>query len=89
MAAVRLDAMLREFSAPTRTDTAAEDVDGVLADLEGRFPRLRLRLRDEAGRVRRFVRVYVNGRPIEELQGTATRLGAADQVEILHSIQGG
>ena len=89
MAAVRLDAMLREFSAPTRTDTMAEDVDAALADLEARFPRLRLRLRDEAGRVRRFVRVYVNGRSIEELQGTATRLTAADQVEILHSIQGG
>lgn len=89
MAEVRLDAMLREFSAPTRTRASAENVAGVLAELESRFPRLRLRIRDESGRVRRFVRVYVNGRPIEELDGLATRLAPADEIEILHSIQGG
>ncbi|HYK92436.1 MAG TPA: MoaD/ThiS family protein [Thermoplasmata archaeon] len=89
MTEIRLDAMLREFSAPTRTETTARDVDALLTDLETRFPRLRLRLRDEAGQLRRFVRVFVNGQPIDELQGFATRLDAHDQVEILHSIQGG
>lgn len=89
MAEIRLDAMLREFSAPTRTRTEAADVEALLEDLEGRYPRLRLRLRDETGRVRRFVRVFVNGKAIEELDGVETRLAAADRVEILHSIQGG
>ena len=89
MAEVRLDAMLREFAAPTRTRAGAPNVDGVLSELEERFPRLKLRLRDERGRVRRFVRVYVNGRSIDELDGLATRVTSTDEVEILHSIQGG
>lgn len=89
MAEVRLDAMLREYSAPTRTETDATSVESLLTDLESRYPRLRLRLRDEAGTIRRFVRVFVNGRSIEELAGLTTPLGASDRVEILHSIQGG
>ena len=89
MAEVRLDTMLRQFSAPTRAAVEASDVRGLLEGLEEKFPRLRFRIRDETGAVRRFIRVFVNGQAIDELQGLGTPLGHADQVEILHSIQGG
>lgn len=47
MASVRLDGMLREYVAQTELASDATSVGKVLDDLEGRFPRLRFRVRDE------------------------------------------
>lgn len=89
MATVRLDGMLSEFIRHRRLESQAGTVEGLIDELEGKFPRLRHRLRDETRTVRPFVRVYVNGEEISALQGVRTPLTAADRVEILHSIQGG
>ncbi len=89
MATVRLDAMLREFAPLGAIPSSAQTVGSALDDLEERFPRLRFKLRDELGTVRRFVRVFVNGTGIERLNGLETPLASSDQVDILHSIQGG
>ena len=89
MVEVRLDAMLREFGAPARTDVPAESVKAVLEGLERQYPRLKHRIRDETGTVRRYVRIFVNGEAIPEPAGLDVPLRAEDRVEILHSIQGG
>jgi sulfur-carrier protein len=89
MASVHLDAMLREFVPRQRVALEAADVGALLDGLETQFPRLRFKLRDESGAVRRFVRVFVNGEEIHQLDGLATRLNRDDTVDILHSIQGG
>jgi len=81
--------MLKEFAPKLKLSTEAATVEGLLDDLESRYPRLRFRLRDETGRVRPFVRVFVNGEEIGDLAGLATPLGASDSIDILHSIQGG
>ncbi len=81
--------MLREYGPRGRLSSAAPDVEGLLDELEERYPRLRFKLRDETGRVRRFVKIFVNGATIDRLAGLGTPLGAADEVDILHSIQGG
>ena len=89
MASVRLDAMLKEFLPKVKLSSDAPSIEGILVDLETRFPRLRFKLRDETGKVRPYVRVFVNGEEIEGLKGLATPVGSADSVDILHSIQGG
>jgi sulfur-carrier protein len=89
MAQVKLDGMLREFVPRLSVEAKAESVSGLLDELEGEFPRLRRRLRDESGTMRPFVRVFVNGEDMRSLDGLETRLGPNDQVDILHSIQGG
>jgi molybdopterin synthase sulfur carrier subunit len=89
MAAVRLDGMLRQFAPQLNVTTKAPSVAGVLDELEAKFPRLRLRLRDETGEVRRFVRIFVNGEEIAHLGGLATPVAGEDRIDILHSIQGG
>ncbi len=89
MTSVQLDAMLREFVPTRKLQVDAGDVSSLLDALEERFPRLRFKLRDENGAVRQFVRVFVNGEEIHQLDGLATRLGRSDTVDILHSIQGG
>lgn len=89
MPQVKLDSMLREFVPRLSLNARAESVGGLLDELEGEFPRLRRRLRDESGAMRPFVRVFVNGEDMRGLEGLETRLGPKDQVDILHSIQGG
>ncbi len=89
MTAVRLDAFLKAFGATGPYESSANDVDALLDELELRYPRLRLKLRDETGEVRRFVRVFVNGEDIRNGAGRQTRLAGTDKVDILHSIQGG
>lgn len=89
MAAVRLDGMLRQFGAKTAITEEAPTVRAILDRVEDRFPRLRYRIRDETGRVRGNVRLFVNGTDVEDLQGLDTPLSASDEVDILHSIQGG
>jgi molybdopterin synthase sulfur carrier subunit len=86
---VRLDGMLREFVPRLSLDSPAASIGGLLDDLEGNFPRLRRRLRDESGAMRPFVRIFVNGEDMRGLDGLKTRLTPKDQVDILHSIQGG
>ena len=54
MAQVKLDSMLREFVPRLSVDTQAESVGGLLDELEREFPRLRRRLRDESGTVRKL-----------------------------------
>lgn len=89
MAAVRLDAMLREYGPRSRLTTSAPSVEGLLDELEDTYPRLRFKLRDETGTVRRFVKIFVNGVTISQLAGLGTPLESSDEVDILHSIQGG
>lgn len=89
MVSVRLDAMLKEF-VPRRTVTSsATTVQGMLEELETSYPRIRWRLRDETGAIRRYVKVFVNGDELDRATGLATPLQANDTVDILHSIQGG
>lgn len=89
MVSVRLDAMLREFAAARSVTTSATNVEGVLDDLERRFPRLRYRLRDETGRLRPFVKVFLNGAELGRGAELQAALRPEDTIDILHSIQGG
>jgi sulfur-carrier protein len=89
MATIRLDPMLRDFIPRKTVETECSTVLAMIEELESQYPRLRLRIRDEVGDVRRFVKVFVNGDSIDELQGLQTPLASRDQVDILHSIQGG
>lgn len=89
MPQVKLDAMLREFVPRLSIEAKADSVSGLLDELEREFPKLRRRLRDESGTMRPFVRVFVNGEDMRALDGLGTPLAPKDQVDILHSIQGG
>lgn len=89
MPVVKLDGMLREFVPRLTVEARAESIAGLLDELEGEFPKLRRRLRDETGVMRPFIRVFVNGEDMRGLDGLQTRLSPKDQVDILHSIQGG
>ncbi len=87
--AVHLDSWLREFGPRGRETVEATSVSQLLDVLEGRYPRLRFKLRDETGRLRRYVRVFVDGEDVSGTTGLATPLGGGQTIDILHSIAGG
>lgn len=68
--------------------TCAPDVAAALQALTGAYPALRASLFDEAGEVKSFVRLFVDGRDIEDLEGLATRLGDDAVLSIVPPVAG-
>lgn len=89
MIEVHLDSWLREFGPRGSEKVEADSVGGLLDALEGRYPRLKFKLRDETGHLRRYVRVFVDGEDVSGTTGVATSLDGARTIDILHSIAGG
>lgn len=67
----------------------AKNVKELLDNLERQFPGIKGRLCDEAGRVRRFVNIYLNEEDIRFLSQEATSLKDGDEVSIVPAIAGG
>ena len=86
---VHLDSWLREFGPQGKESMDARSVDHLLDQLEERYPRLRFKIRDETGQLRRYVRVFVDGEDVSGTTGGATPLAGVESVDILHSIAGG
>jgi molybdopterin synthase sulfur carrier subunit len=64
-------------------------VGEVLAALETQYPGLRERLRDDSGKLRRFINLYVNDEDIRFLQNEETPLKDSDEISIIPAIAGG
>ena len=86
---VHLDSWLREFGPRGDEKIDADSVEHLLDALEKRYPRLRFKIRDESGQLRRYVRVFVDGDDVSGTTGVETPLGNARSIDILHSIAGG
>jgi molybdopterin synthase sulfur carrier subunit len=86
---VHLDSWLRTYGPRGKEKVDADSVEHLLDVLEGRFPRLRFKLRDETGHLRQYVRIFVDGEDVSVTTGLATSLTGAQTIDILHSIAGG
>ena len=87
---VRIPAPLRSVTdGQSEVSVGANNVDQVLVELEGRFPQIRQRLRDDEGTLRRFVNLYVNGEDVRFLKGLETGLKEGDEVSIIPAVAGG
>ena len=67
----------------------ATSVDALIDALEGRYPGSKGRLCDEAGKLRRFLNLYVNSEDIRFLDNQATVLNDGDEVSIVPAVAGG
>ncbi len=86
---VHLDSWLREFGPRGEEKVEGGSIAQVLDELESRYPRLRYKLRDETGRLRRYVRVFVDGTDVSGTTGVSTPLHGTRTIDFLHSIAGG
>jgi MoaD family protein len=81
---------LQKFTNDESTaELTASSVDGLLDALEGRYPGIKGRLCDEAGKLRRFLNVYVNSEDIRFLDNQDTPLKDGDEVSIVPAVAGG
>jgi molybdopterin converting factor small subunit len=70
----------------SHVQAAGDAVEGVLFDLDRRFPGIRFRIVDEQDRIRRHMRVFVGAEAVRDL-GMALREG--DEVLIFGALSGG
>ncbi|TAK24752.1 MAG: MoaD/ThiS family protein [Chloroflexota bacterium] len=78
---------LRSYTGGAEIDIdAAPSVEGLLADLERRFPGLRFRIIDEQERIREHISIFVNS---EKMTGLAHPLSSTDRVMVIGALSGG
>ncbi|SFT96386.1 molybdopterin synthase subunit MoaD [Geodermatophilus amargosae] len=89
---VLLPGVLADLAGGSRrleVDPADGTLAGLLDALASTHPVLERRIRDEAGQVRRFVNVYVDGDDVRFTAGLATPVPAGAVVQVLPSVAGG
>lgn len=64
-------------------------VDGIIGELESKYPGLKERLIDDGGEVRRFVNIYVDEEDIRFLKGLSTQVHDGAEVSIIPAVAGG
>jgi len=65
------------------------NIKELIEDLEKKFPGIKERICDDAGKLRRFINIYVNEEDVRFLQQDATTLKDGDEVSIIPAIAGG
>ena len=83
---VLIPSALRSYTESAEAQASGATLAEVLADLDRQYAGIRFRMIDEQDRIRRHIRVFVNGEQVREL---AQPLRAADEVVIVQALSGG
>jgi molybdopterin synthase sulfur carrier subunit len=83
---VLIPSSLRSYTERGETEASGITLAALLADLERQYPGIRFRMVDEQDRIRRHVRVFVNGDQVFEL---SRPLSPSDEVVIVQALTGG
>ena len=87
---VRIPTPLRKFTGGSASVEAnGATVGAIVQDLENQHAGIQERICDDAGKVRRFVNVFVNGDDIRFLSSLDTPVKEGDEISIVPAIAGG
>ena len=87
---VRVPPVLTKGSSGSDTlEITAQNLSELLAALEARYPGVKKSICDEAGKLNRFVNVFVNDEDIRFLGGEQYKFQDGDEVLLIPSIAGG
>ena len=87
---VRIPAPLRKVTNDKdRVEVDAENLADMVQAMEEQYPGIKERLLDEAGELRHFVNIYVNGEDVQFLDGLETAISDSDEVSIVPAVAGG
>lgn len=90
MATIRIPTPLRKYTqGQEEVHVAGDTVQAVLTALEASAPGIRERIFDDAGKVRRFVNVFVGEEDIRFLDNLQTPVTERDEISIVPAIAGG
>jgi molybdopterin converting factor small subunit len=82
-------ALTKSNSGSDMLELTAQNLSEVLTALETRYPGVKKSICDEAGKLNRFVNVFVNDEDIRFLGGEKYHFQDGDEVLLLPSIAGG
>ena len=83
---VLIPSPLHSYTGASLVEAGGATLGALLADLDRRYPGIRFRMVDEQDRIRRHMRVFVNGDQVFEL---SCSLDAEDEVVIVQALTGG
>lgn len=83
---VLIPSALRSYTERSETEAEGASLGALLIDLERQYPGLRFRIIDEQDRIRRHIRIFINGEQAREL---SRPLAATDEVIIVQALSGG
>ena len=83
---VLIPSALRSYTERSKAEASGPTLAAVLADLDRAYPGIRFRMIDEQDRIRRHIRIFVNGAQVRDL---SQPLGAKDDVVIVQALSGG
>lgn len=83
---VLIPSALRSYTERGEAEANGATLAAVLADLDRQYAGIRFRMIDEQDRIRRHIRIFVNGAQMHEL---SQPLEATDEVVIVQALSGG
>jgi molybdopterin synthase sulfur carrier subunit len=82
-------ALARHTDGQKSFDSSAHDLPALLAEVDAKYPALAANIKDEQGKLRKFINVYINDEDIRFLGGDAHQFEDGDEVMLIPSIAGG
>ncbi len=82
-------ALARHTDGHKSFESEATNLPALLAEFDTKYPALSQNVKDEEGKLRRFINVYVNDEDIRFLGGDAHEFEDGDEVMLIPSIAGG
>lgn len=83
---VLIPSSLRSYTEQSEAEASGATLAAALADLERQYAGIRFRMIDEQDRIRRHIRIFVNGHQVRDL---AHALDASDEIVIAQALSGG
>ncbi len=83
---VLIPSALRSYTEKSEAEADGDTLAALLADLDRRYTGIRFRMIDEQDRIRRHIRIFVNGTQVHDL---AHALRAGDERVIVQALSGG
>ncbi len=82
-------AFVRHTDGQKQLTSDAANLLALIADIDQNFPALSTQIKDESGKLRRFINIYVNDEDIRFLGGETYAFQDGDEVMLIPSIAGG
>ena len=82
-------ALARHTDGQKSFESHANNLSDLLGEFETKFPALAKNVKDDNGKLRRFINVYVNDEDIRFLGGDTHQFEDGDEIMLIPSIAGG
>lgn len=79
----------RHTDGKKQLDSSATNLPSLLSEIDQTFPALGSQIKDENGKLRKFINIYINDEDIRFLGGDSYAFQDGDEVMLIPSIAGG